>query len=97
MKKLLVLILVLAMGVVHAEIASPLPFVKSSLDEMLMSSPARKDLKEMKAVANDRNTEIDGAIENYIIAKRNISVARAQFNPVTTGHLLGTAMGLNFL
>ncbi len=97
MKKLLVLILVLAMGVANAEIASPLPYVKPSLDEMLLSSPARKDLKAMKAVANDRNTEIGGAVENYIIAKKNVSVARAQFNPITTGHLLGIAMGINFL
>lgn len=97
MKKLLVLMLVLSMGVANANIVSPLPFVKPSLDEMLLSSPARKDLKAMKAVANERNTEIDGAVENYIIAKKNVSVARAQFNPLTTGHLLGVAMGLNFL
>lgn len=97
MKKLLVLILALTVGLANAEIVNPLPFIKPSLDEMLLSSAARKDLKEMKAVANSRNTEIGGAVENYIIAKKNVSVARAQFNPITTGYLLGISMGVNFL
>ncbi|MDD4975345.1 MAG: hypothetical protein PHY93_13380, partial [Bacteriovorax sp.] len=35
--------------------------------------------------------------ENYLIAKKNVSIARAQFNPITTGHLLGIAMGLSYL
>ena len=51
----------------------------------------------MKTVANERNTDIDEAMENYIIAKKNVNVARAQFNPITTGHLLGIAMGVGYL
>lgn len=97
MKKLLALILVLSMGAASADVVSPLPMVSPGLESMLQSSPARKNLLEMKAVANDRNTDIDEAMENYIIAKKNVSVARAQFNPITTGHLLGMAMGIPYL
>lgn len=97
MKKLLVLILVLAMGAASADVVSPLPTVKPSLESMLQASSARKNLTEMKAVANERNTDIDESFENYIIAKRNVSIARAAFNPITTGHLLGVALGLNYL
>lgn len=97
MKKLLILTLVLAMTAAQAEVASPLPTVRPSLEAMLQANTSRKNLTEMKAVANDRNTDIDEAMENYIIAKKNVSVARAQFNPITTGHLLGMAMGLNYL
>ena len=97
MKKLLILILVFAMTAASADIVNPLPTVRPNLESMLQESPARKNLTEMKAVANERNTEIDEAFENYIIAKKNVSVARAQFNPITTGHLLGVAMGLGYL
>lgn len=97
MKKLLALILVLSMGAASADVVSPLPTVVPSLEGMLQSSPARKNLTDMKKVANDRNTDIDEAMENYIIAKKNVNVARAQFNPITTGHVLGVAMGLGYL
>lgn len=97
MKKLLVLILVLSMSAASADVVSPLPTVVPSLEEMLLSSPARKNLIQMKAVANERNTDIEESFENYIIAKKNVTVARAQFNPITTGHLLGVAMGIPFL
>jgi len=95
MKKLLILVLVLSMSLASAaEIISPLPVVKPNLESMLQSSEGRKNISEMKKIANDRNTDVDVAFENYLIAKKNISVARAQFNPITTGHLLGISMGL---
>jgi hypothetical protein len=97
MKKLLVLIMVLSMGAANANVASPLPTVVPSLDGMLQSSSARKNLIDMKAVANERNTDIDEAMENYIIAKKNVNVARAQFNPISTGHLLGMTLGATYL
>lgn len=97
MKKLIALFLVLTMGAASADVVSPLPTVASGLESMLQSSPARKNLIEMKAVANDRNTDIDEAMENYIIAKKNVNVARAQFNPISTGHLLGIATGIPYL
>ena len=97
MKKLLILILVFAMTAASADVVNPLPTVRPNLESMLQESPARKNLTEMKAVANERNADIDEAFENYIIAKKNVTVARAQFNPITTGHLLGVAMGLGYL
>ncbi|MBC7714640.1 MAG: TolC family protein [Rhizobacter sp.] len=96
MKKLLILALVLSMGVAQAELVSPLPNLKPDLESMLQNSAGRKNLVEMKKVANDRNTDVDVAFENYLIAKKNISVARAQFNPITTGQLLGVAIGLSY-
>jgi hypothetical protein len=97
MKKLIALILVLSMGAASADVVSPLPTVVQSLDGMLQPTSARKTLTDMKAVANERNTDIDEAMENYIIAKKNVNVARAQFSPITTGHLLGVAMGIPYL
>ena len=96
MKKLLILILVLAMGVASADVVSPLPNVKTNLESLLKKVDGRKTFNEMKVIANDRNTDVDIAYENYIIAKKNVSIARAQFNPITTGHLLGIALGLNY-
>ncbi|MDO9182904.1 MAG: hypothetical protein Q7U04_10880 [Bacteriovorax sp.] len=97
MKKIMLLILVLSMGVVHADIVSPLPTVKNNLEEMLKVSAGRKNFNEMKIIANDKNTDVDVAFENYLIAKKNVSIARAQFNPITTGHLLGVSLGLTYL
>lgn len=100
MKKILILILVLSTGLVNAEVEkNPLRYVKPRLVEMLQPSSMGmgKNLREIKEVANSRNTEISGAIENYVIAKKNVSIARSNFNPITTGHLLGISLGLNFL
>lgn len=96
MKTLLILALVLSMGLANADVVSPLANVKPNLDGMLESSAGRKNIIEMKKIANERNTDVDVAFENYLIAKKNISVARAQFNPITTGHLLGISMGLSY-
>lgn len=97
MKKLLILVLALSMSLASADVVSPLPLVKPNLEGMLQSSAGRKNIVDMKKVANERNTDVDVAFENYLIAKKNISVARAQFNPITTGHLLGISMGLSYL
>ncbi len=96
MKKLMILVLVLTMSVANANVVNPLPTVKSNLDGMLKAAEGRKTFSEMKKIANDRNTDVDVAFENYIIAKRNVSAARAQFNPLTTGHLLGISLGLTY-
>lgn len=96
MKRLMIIILVLTMSVANANVVNPLPTVKSNLDGMLKTVEGRKTFTEMKKIANDRNTDVDVAFENYIIAKRNVSVARAQFNPLTTGHLLGISLGLSY-
>lgn len=96
MKRLMIIILVLTMSVANANVVNPLPTVKSNLDGLLKATEGRKTFSEMKKIANDRNTDVDVAFENYIIAKRNVSVARAQFNPITTGHLLGISLGLTY-
>lgn len=96
MKKLIAAALVLSMSVANAAVVNPLPNVRDNLEAMLKTTEGRKSISEMKKIANDRNTDVDIAFENYIIAKRNVSVARAQFNPITTGHLLGMAMGLSY-
>jgi hypothetical protein len=97
MKKLMILTLVLSMGVANADIVSPLPSVKQSLEGMLQTSQGRKTITEMKVIANERNTDVEVAFDNYLIAKKNVNVARAQFNPITTGHLLGISLGLTYL
>lgn len=95
MKKLLILTLALSMSLASAApVVSPLGTIKPNLESMLKSSAGRKNITEMKKVANERNTDVDVAFENYLIAKKNVSIARTQFNPITTGHLLGVAMGL---
>ncbi len=96
MKKLIVMLLILSMSDAHATFVNPLPTVKGNLEAMLKTTQGRKTISEMKKIANDRNVDVDVAFENYIIAKKNVSVARAQFNPLTTGHLLGMAMGLSY-
>jgi hypothetical protein len=96
MKKLLLFALVLAMSMAQAEVVSPLPDLKPNLEAMLQTSAGRKNIIEMKKIASDNNTDIGVAFENYLIAKKNVSVARAQFNPITTGQLLGIALGLNY-
>ena len=96
MKKLIAAALVLSMSVASANVVNPLPNVRGNLESMLKASEGRKTFSEMKKIANDRNTDVDIAFENYLIAKKNVSVARAQFNPITTGHLLGISMGLSY-
>ncbi|MGZ3787725.1 MAG: TolC family protein [Bacteriovorax sp.] len=97
MKKILILLLVLSMGAANADTRSPLPNVKERLEGILQLVNGRKTFDEMKATANERNTDIDIAFDNYLIAKKNISVARANFNPITTGTFLGVSMGLSYL
>lgn len=79
-----------------AEVVNPLPTVRANLESFFDNSAERKTFAQMKKLADDRNTDIDIAIENYLIAKKNVNVARAAFNPVSTGHMLGISLGLNY-
>lgn len=78
-------------------VANPMADLRANLESALIGQDNRASLKEMKAVANDRNVDIEVAFQNYIIAKERVSIARAAFNPLTTGHVLGLALGINYL
>lgn len=97
MKKILILVLALNSFSLLAETSSPLVELRTDIENVLVNNGPRKSLEEAKKLADDKNLDIDYAIENYIIAKKNVSVARAQFNPVTTGNILGISMGLTYL
>jgi hypothetical protein len=75
---------------------NPMAHLRANLDSTL-TTVSGSNLEDLKAVANDKNTDIEIAFQNYLIAKKRVSVARAAFNPVTTGNLLGLALGLNYL
>jgi hypothetical protein len=76
---------------------NPLSDLRVNLESTLIANESRHSLSELKTVASQRNVDIEVAFQNYIIAKKRVSVARAAFNPLTTGHLLGLAIGLNYL
>jgi hypothetical protein len=76
---------------------SPLVSLRSDLNSSLEVTNEKMSLKNLKTLADERNTDMDVAFENYIIAKRRVAVARAAFNPLTTGHALGIALGLTYL
>jgi len=99
MKSLLILLvtLSLSLGTSFAEDNGPLSTLESKLDSMLKNVEGRKTLGQMKVVAKERNTEVEVAFQNYIIAKKNISIARANFNPITTTQLLGMSLGWSYL
>lgn len=82
----------------YAEIkANPMANLRANLETSLVSTDDEATLKEMKVVANERNVDIEVAFQNYIIAKERVSIARSAFNPLTTGHVLGLALGVNYL
>lgn len=97
MNKLITIFILLSLGVANADTTGPLANVKHDLESMLNPIEGRKNISEMKAIANDNNADVGIAFENYLIAKKNITIARAQFNPITTGHLLGISLGMNYL
>jgi hypothetical protein len=99
MKSLLILLVALTLGLgnAFAEDNGPLSTLESKLGSMLKNVEGRKTLENMKTVANDRNTEVEVAFQSYIIAKKNITIARAAFNPITTTQLLGLSLGWGYL
>lgn len=97
MKSLIIFFIMSSLELVHAATPNPLPDLKKSLEGMLLNTEGRVQLKEMKVLANQRNTDINVAFENYLIAKKKIWAARALFNPVTTGDLLGLSLGVTYL
>ena len=97
MKMIIILTLLISVGIANADVLNPLPNLRVGLEQTLHSTQGRKTINEMKAIANERNTDIGVAFEDYLIAKKNVSIARAQLNPITTGHLLGMSLGLSYL
>jgi hypothetical protein len=99
MKSLLILLVALSLGLgnAFAEDNGPLSTLEGKLGSMLKNVEGRKTLENMKTVANDRNTEVEVAFQSYIIAKKNITIARAAFNPITTTQLLGLSLGWGYL
>lgn len=97
MKKFIIIALAFNSFNLRAETISPLVDLRTNIENVLANSGQRKSLDEVKKLADDKNLDIDYAIENYIVAKRNVSVARAQFSPITTGQILGISLGLTYL
>ena len=97
MKKIITLALIVSTTLASAATENPLPNIKSNLENIFSTTVGSKSFQELKKNANDKNVDIDVAFDNYLIAKRNVAIARAQFNPITTGHLLGMSLGLTFL
>ena len=100
MKVIFKSILIVALSwntIVLADNESPISGLRSNLESSLVASDGRNSLEAMKSVANDRNTDIEIAFQNYLIAKKNVSIARAAFNPITSGQVLGIALGVTYL
>ncbi|MFA6237451.1 MAG: hypothetical protein WC635_09015 [Bacteriovorax sp.] len=97
MKRLTILFMVFSLEIAKAGGGDPLANLKQNLESMLETSAGRMPLKEIKVLANQKNTDIGVAFENYLIAKKKIWAARALFNPVTTGDLLGMSLGMTYL
>lgn len=77
--------------------ASPLEGLRNELNSSLQATESKMDILALKKMADERNTDMDVAFENYLIAKKRVAVARAAFNPITTGHVLGIALGMTYL
>ncbi|MBP9680350.1 MAG: hypothetical protein KBD76_03005 [Bacteriovorax sp.] len=75
----------------------PSSTLRGNLESMLEAFPGESDLFAIKRIADKNNSDIEVAFQNYIIAKKRVSIARAALNPVTTGQLLGISLGLNYL
>lgn len=93
------LVMILSLSkIAHADIkTNPMANLRANLESALVSTSDKATLKDLKAVANERNVDIEVAFQNYIIAKERVSIARSAFNPLTTGHVLGLALGVNYL
>lgn len=70
--------------------------LRNDLSSML-SEKQSLNLNSLKDEAQKRNTDVEIAFQNYLIAKKRVAIARASFNPLTTGTALGVALGWNFL
>ena len=97
MKSFVFLFLFFSFNASNAVELSPLSHIDKDLSNLLSSSSSRKSFSEMRKIADDKNSDVSIAFENYIIAKRKVAIARLQFNPLTTGHFLGIALGLPYL
>lgn len=100
MKKINIIFLTLALSttsVFAREEIKPFQTLTKDLEAMLTSTSEQKTLSDMKAVALKQNTDVEIAFQNYLIAKKQVSIARAAFNPITTSTALGLALGMNFL
>jgi hypothetical protein len=82
---------------VQAAWAGTLHNIDQELRQVLTPSETAKSLSELKKIAEKRSVDVDVAYEQYVQTKREVSIARAAFSPLSTGHLLGTALGLNYL
>ncbi|GAB4409910.1 MAG: hypothetical protein OHK0056_12410 [Bacteriovoracaceae bacterium] len=96
MKKLIQIILLAALSfTTYAQVVTT--SVDTILPTLLKADQTKMSLVELQKLAEDRNQDLEIAFENYIIAKRRVTVARSDFNPFGTGHVLGLALGLNYL
>lgn len=82
---------------VGAQDLTALDSLENSLISIETPSRSQKTLGEIKEALDQRNMDIEVAYENFIIAKKEVTVARAAFNPIRTGHVLGIALGLEYL
>jgi hypothetical protein len=70
----------------------------AELDSLLMyKNPEGLTAENIKSINKTRNADVHNAYENYFIAKRNVSIARATINPIHTGLVLGVYLGANYL
>lgn len=100
MKRIIAYAIVMTMGaqsVYAAQSYGPLEDLRENLTGILKKSEGRKTIAQMKTTANERNVDVEIAFQNYLIAKKKVSIARADFNPIRTSHILGIALGVNYL
>lgn len=97
MKNLITLFVIGSLSFSSMTYASPLEGMRASLESSINATNDKMNVVQLKKLASERNTEIDVAFENYLIAKKRVAIARSAFNPLTTGHALGIALGLSYL
>jgi len=71
--------------------------IESELFSYLDSNGEALNVEGIKSLNKTRNKDIDNAYERYFVAKKNIAVARAAINPISTGLVLGVALGATYL
>lgn len=82
---------------VGAQDLAALDSLESNLKQIETPVSSQKTLAQIKDTLSERNMDLEVAYENFIIAKKEVTVARAAFNPIRTGHVLGIALGLDYL
>ena len=97
MKKIMSLALTLSFSLSVMANTSPLENLRSDLNSSVAQTENRLTLVDLKTKAEESSTDIGVAFENYLIAKKRVNIARAQLNPLNTGHALGIALGLSYL